>query len=119
MNLKKNYITILLLLTFVYLYGCAASSSNERYSKSERKIKTDTVKVTRYSNPQVTKSDTSNVYNDDEDDSVDEVDSVMLGEDNVLLDKLLKKYYDIEAQSADVNSVNSQEKFNYGGNQVS
>jgi len=130
MIILRKYILLLCgAVTVLILSGCSSSSSSQRYSASSKKTKPDTLSSKRYSlKPKIDKPDTMN-YEEYEDDD-EEIDSLLLEEEDVLVDRLMQRFYEFENENLS-DSVNSQElvimeiikyldtPYRYGGNNES
>lgn len=106
--------------------GCSSSSSSQRYSALPKKTKADTSTI-RYSHEPILQ-DTLNYeeYEDDEDD----LDTLLLEEEDVLVERLMQRYYEFEGEGLS-DSISTQEQvvmeiikyldtpYRYGGNNES
>lgn len=105
--LRKNILIMIGTAMLVFITGCSASSSTHRYSKASQKTKADTSAVYRYSLNKAAEPDTAN-YEEEFLDDLDEVDTVMLEDDNILIEQLLQRYSQFESSEIS-DSINSKE----------
>lgn len=114
----------------LFVTGCSSSSSTQRYSATPKKTKADTSSYRRFTlKDKITLPDTLN-YEEYEYDDEEENDSLLLEEDDALVNRLLQRYYEFEGENLS-NSVNAQElvimeiikyldtPYRYGGNNES